>query len=473
MKRISVVSGIVVCLILSVAAFLQASGIVPALVPAGAPSANRRGSLTPGGGSGIFQLATSAAAGSAGSTVCDDGTGSYGTGVSGCVSASPLFSQTNSVTDSTTGATTLTGTGTGSVTLPANFFAAGTVLHFAISGYYSTTATPGVLTMLVKLGAVTVGSSGAISPLVSVTNGAWRLWGDITCRTAGAGGTVIVNTIFETGPSSLAVLTPAEASMANITTVTIDTTVTEAFDVTANFGSASQSITSTNYVLTSFGGGGGGGGGTTVTVAAPYITVGGTKYVGATMWPFTAFPSGSFLDGNTCTNTAGANGSELMSCALNVANAWYSVAATTSIEAEFAGGGITTLTATNVVVSGIWMCDTTNGKIYTIDVVTAGVSGNLNVIDMQTTSFTLAACSGTPSAGAVRTAAFPVPLNSTIHAKLLKSGGNLLFQISMDGGQTFSQVDSVAVGTLAKAGYQVRDTGNFTALLTAYSTVIN
>jgi hypothetical protein len=98
---------------------------------------------------------------------------------------------------------------------------------------------------------VTVGSTGAITPLASITNGAWRLWGEITCRTTGTGGTLIVNTIFEGEPSSLSTLTPADASIVNTATVTVDTTAAQTVDLTTAWSASGQTITMTNFVLDS------------------------------------------------------------------------------------------------------------------------------------------------------------------------------------------------------------------------------
>jgi hypothetical protein len=238
---------------------LWASGIVPAIVPQMVPTGFKRGNST------IFALAGSATAGTAGAGVCDDGAGNFVT--TGCTppSTAPLFSQTNSVTDAVqTTETSLTGTGSGSNILTANTFAVGTVVHFSVSGIYSTTGTPGTLRIRLKTtggatGTVTLGDTGTITPISSVTNGVWRLTGDITCRTVGAGGTLILNTTFESDPSSVSTLTPANASITNTAASTVDTTSTQTIDVTAVWSAAGQTITSTNYVLTSFSGGGGGG----------------------------------------------------------------------------------------------------------------------------------------------------------------------------------------------------------------------
>lgn len=219
--------------------------------------------------------------------------------------------------------------------------------------------------------------------------------------------------------------------------------------------------------------GGGAGGGSTVTVAAPYVTISGTKYVASTMWPFTAFFSGSFLDSVTSTLTAGTNGSELISCACNAVNSWYSIAATTSIEAEISGivGASNAIIATDT--GGIWLCDSTNGKVYSLEVIISDANASGGVTYVSLLQWTLAACSGTPSSGTGLTSYVIAPA-SVYHLKLSKSGGNLITQISFDAGQTYSQLDSRAVGTISKGGFDVRSgTANQTVNMTVLSSVVN
>lgn len=190
-----------------------------------------------------------------------------------------VFSQTNSVTNAVqTTETSLVGTGAGSNVLAANYYSAGTVLKYEASGFYSTTGSPGTLTIKIKhSGGVTstviVGNTGAITPISSVTNGAWRLWGDITCRTTGTGGTFIINTSLEMNPSSLSTLTPANASVVNTSVVTIDTTAAQTVDLTTAWSASGQSISMTNFLLfspnTSSTSSGGGGTGFIQTLTAP------------------------------------------------------------------------------------------------------------------------------------------------------------------------------------------------------------
>lgn len=219
------------------------------------------------------------------------------------------------------------------------------------------------------------------------------------------------------------------------------------------------------------GGGGSGGGNNTVVVATPYITVGATKYVAATMWPFTAFFSGSFLDANTCTLTAGTNGSENVNCSLTTTNAWYSVAATTSIEAEFQS-----LIATNILTTipagGIWMCDSTNSKIYALEEVVPGAGqANAAIPVIQLSTWTETACAGTPNTPAV-VANFPLLTTGILHLKLAKSGSNILSQVSQDSGQTYITLNTTAVGTITKAGIDARESGTATVNMTFLSTAV-
>ena len=212
---------------------------------------------------------------------CVDNPGSSRTD---CTIGGALFSQTNSVTDAVqTTETSLVGTGSGSKILAANLYGVGTVVKFEANGFYSTGAVPGTLTINMKhsggvTSTVTIGTTGAITPLASATNAVWRLWGNITCRTTGTGGTLIINTIFETAPSSLSVLTPAEASITNTTTVTVDTTAAQTVDLTAAWSAASQSITMTNFLLYSPNSAAGNGGGGGLSVSGFYLTDGTSYY---------------------------------------------------------------------------------------------------------------------------------------------------------------------------------------------------
>lgn len=162
---------------------------------------------------------------------------------------SALFTSTaDAANDHVASDTSIVGTGVGSKTTPANYFAAGTSLLFEVSGYISTALTPDTLNVKIKAGSTSVGSTGAITATASLTNSVFRLIALVTCRTAGVSGTFTVNTILE---ATGATLTPLEAKILNTSTVTLDTTGTLAWDVTAIWGgtTAGDIITGTNFVM--------------------------------------------------------------------------------------------------------------------------------------------------------------------------------------------------------------------------------
>ncbi len=160
-----------------------------------------------------------------------------------------LFVQTNSTGPSaTTSETAVTGTGVGSLTIPANRLVAGSNIHYHWSGYLATSVTP-TLEVKAKLGSTVISDTGA-QTLVAITgNGLCTVEGDITCRTTGASGTVIGQgmVVYYSGATGLNGIqsTPSTA------TTTIDTTATQAFSITFQFGAATgNSATFTNGILT-------------------------------------------------------------------------------------------------------------------------------------------------------------------------------------------------------------------------------
>lgn len=195
-------------------------------------------------------------------------------------------------------------------------------------------------------------------------------------------------------------------------------------------------------------------GGTTVTVTAPYITIAGTKYIAATLWPFTAFFSGSFLDAQTATLTPGTNGTEVVSyTATGNTQAWYSTTATTSVESEFQALNSSNHTAFEGIV-GIWICDSTNGKVYSLDILNN--TGTNSGVLVEFLSWTLAACSGTPSA-ATNINTSNMVTNGIVHLKLVKTGSNLQAFISQSATDNPIQLGAnQAVGTLSKGGIVMR-----------------
>lgn len=159
-------------------------------------------------------------------------------------STGAVFTQTatvslsNSVTE-----TTLIGSGTGTVTLPADFFRAGTTLYFYATGYHSSTGNP-TITIRVKFGSTTIltmtGTSGNSSSDTFVIEGL------INCRTTGASGTAMgQGTYTEVHSNGL------RAGSDKTSTTTINTTISNVFNITAQWGTANagNNIHLTNLVL--------------------------------------------------------------------------------------------------------------------------------------------------------------------------------------------------------------------------------
>lgn len=154
-----------------------------------------------------------------------------------------LFTQTADKTIANTVAeTTLIGTGVGSVTLPAASLAIGTAVRVFATGHLSTTGTP-TINIKTKLGGTELCVTGVKTLGDTLSAVTVRLWLDITCRTTGGSGTVVVSGLFRVGPDQMFGMTKTSA-------VTVDTTGTLAINVTGTWGTASSSNTITFQTLT-------------------------------------------------------------------------------------------------------------------------------------------------------------------------------------------------------------------------------
>lgn len=157
------------------------------------------------------------------------------------------FVQTASgnINNSTT-ETTLVSTGNGTATLEANFLNTGRKIRVKASGFYSNTGTP-TLRLKVKFGSVVILDTTAFTTSSGAANNQWDLEGIITVRTSGATGTVI-------GQGTVSFNTSGTAAqivqMVNTATIVVDTTVSTAVTVTAQWGTASSSNTITCTDLT-------------------------------------------------------------------------------------------------------------------------------------------------------------------------------------------------------------------------------
>lgn len=157
------------------------------------------------------------------------------------------FSQTASVTvANTVTKTTLVGAGIGSKIIAANTPQIGKTYQVIIMGVHSATGAPNI-TIDAALGSTAIGSTGAVAT-GSSTNAYFEIRLFFTYRTLGASGTLFAQGFYyEVGGGA----TLNSYPMTNTSTITIDTTVDQALDVSVTWGtaSASNTITATNFIL--------------------------------------------------------------------------------------------------------------------------------------------------------------------------------------------------------------------------------
>lgn len=203
------------------------------------------------GGSGSLQIPAGAGSGK---VLTSDGSGvaswqTLGTGA-GVI---PLFIQTaNEQVSNTTFFTSLVGTGTGTNVIPANSFSSGQNLHVKIRGTLSTVTPPGTIRLLFEIG----GASAITSPITlpgSVTKH-WEFIGDITCRTTGVSGSVMMSGMFRmmSNPVSGFATTEELPVVLAIEPATLNTTVDNAVDFRVAYSVAdpSNTISSKIFVIT-------------------------------------------------------------------------------------------------------------------------------------------------------------------------------------------------------------------------------
>ncbi len=160
-----------------------------------------------------------------------------------------LFTQTaNATVANTVSETTLFGNGQGSLTLPVNYLTVGRTIKIVAEGFYSSALVAGTIIFRVKLGSTTFLATASITAVNSVTNDLWKLEAELTCRTTGGSGSVIGQ-----GVLTLSTTTILAASVQLVATSasTIDTTATQAVNVTVQWGTAdaANTITGTNATV--------------------------------------------------------------------------------------------------------------------------------------------------------------------------------------------------------------------------------
>lgn len=298
MKRTFVVSGFVVCIVLSIAAFLQASGIVPAIVPALSPSTSRRGTTTAASGAGIFQLAANATAGSAGAAICDDGNGNTTTSsclVNSVTSTSPVTVNTNTTSDQQLMELSLSAGYLNTSGQPFKFFGAG--VYTTQSGQTPT------LTFKVKLCTVSGCGSGTVVTLASYTSGAttasasnmpWNLSITGTTVTTGASGNLEVhgfNGVTLGTTAGAAGATYNDTNTAASSTINLTSALFVDFTITFSTNAATANTCTQREGVVSPGGAAAGGGGSgALTQISKVVTAGS-----ATTVTFNAI-SGTYTD---------------------------------------------------------------------------------------------------------------------------------------------------------------------------------
>ena len=160
-----------------------------------------------------------------------------------------VFVQTADSVTTANAATTLFGTGVGSLTVPANALHVGSVIRVTLSGYTSiATAGAGTHTLLLTLGGVTV-ATGTSTIMNAILNGGWTSTVEITCRTTGGTGTVAGTAQFI---PRRAVTTGQPAVLdasGSAGPATIATTIANVLDLTLNNGNAVGTYTTTGALV--------------------------------------------------------------------------------------------------------------------------------------------------------------------------------------------------------------------------------
>jgi hypothetical protein len=162
-----------------------------------------------------------------------------------------IFTQTADKVTTANTDTTLFSTGTGTLTLPANFLAAGRMIKVTMAGFVSVAdGGAGTKTLNLKLGATSIASGSSIATQTTVANQFWTATAVITCRTTGAGGTVVGYADWD---GNIAASTARYGlRVGSLAPVTVNTTGTLAIDLIYNNGNATGTLTTTNAVVEVF-----------------------------------------------------------------------------------------------------------------------------------------------------------------------------------------------------------------------------
>jgi hypothetical protein len=162
-----------------------------------------------------------------------------------------VFSQTaNSTTiTATTSELTLIDGGVGSLTVPANGFSVGDSFRLDMGGVMSA-QNGNTITIRLKSGAVSLGSSGALT-MPSITNQVWYLTTTFTVRAIGAAGTASIVALSQFHVLKAASGTQEGFAWNTVNSTTFNTTISNTLNITAQFSSnnANNSIYSDIFTL--------------------------------------------------------------------------------------------------------------------------------------------------------------------------------------------------------------------------------
>jgi hypothetical protein len=166
--------------------------------------------------------------------------------LSGCI-----FTSTATQTFSnTTTETTALGTGVGTLTLPANFFAVGKTVRVRARGTMGTTGTP-TLRIRLKLGSLAVLDTTALTLPSLAAATAWAFDGEVVCRTVnGASSTAASSGTFVFGDASGNFAPARIATLNPVASTTFDVASSYAVDLTAQWGTASASNIINGFTVT-------------------------------------------------------------------------------------------------------------------------------------------------------------------------------------------------------------------------------
>jgi hypothetical protein len=161
-----------------------------------------------------------------------------------------IFSKTSTttITASVTNAeSSLSGTGVGSLTLPANFLTVGKTIVFKVAGVFTTSANSATMTFRLKIGSVILATTSLLDPNNNLTNGIWTAEGRFVVYSTGVSGSMIGQALFNRATSTTAITTDP---MPNASAVTgINTTGTNILDATIQY---SQATVGNNFTCTNF-----------------------------------------------------------------------------------------------------------------------------------------------------------------------------------------------------------------------------